>query len=445
MVRPPFAPSRRRVLRGGLGLGASLAMLPAWFAERVLAEPTPAVPKSPNDTPRIGLIGCGGRGRKIANDAKPFGKIVAVCDVDASHREAASIEFDNAEEVADFRKLIARKDVDVVLNGTPDHWHTLVNLHAVKSGKDVYTEKPLTLTIDEGIRLRDAVRKSGRVLQTGSQQRSDPKFRLACELVRNGRLGKLRKITVFVPAGYNKGPFLAKPMPKVLDWDMWLGQTPKVPYVPERCHLTFRFWYDYSGGTITDWGAHHNDIARWALGVDGPVTVEGRPTVEMTPGGYTAAAQYHVEFTYANGLKHVCRTTTADGAFGERLSEPAVGELRNGVFFEGERGWIYVHRDVLDASDEALIKDPLPESAVKLYASNDHMGNFFDCVRSRKDPIADVESAHRSVTMCHLGALATRLGRQIRWDPVKEQIVGDSEAAAYVAREQREPWTYAAV
>jgi predicted dehydrogenase len=439
--------SRRSVLKAGTAaaVGVGGASLPAWFIEQLRAEPAPAQPRSANDTPGIALVGCGGRGRGDAKDAQKFGRIVAVCDVDASHREGAALEFGVGEQYSDFRKLMEGKDVDVIINGTPDHWHTLVNLHAVKCGKDVYTEKPLTLTIDEGKHLRAAVKKTGRVLQTGSQQRSDPTFRLAAELVRNGRLGKLKRITTFVPAGLNAGPFYAAPLPRSLDWDMWLGQAPKVRYVPQRCHLTFRFWYDYSGGTITDWGAHHNDIARWAIGIDGPVAVEGRPTVEMVPGGFTAASEYHVEFTYANGLKHVCRTTTSESPFGKEQGEPAVGAMRNGVFFEGEHGWIYVRRAHLAASEEALLTDPLPSGAERLGSGDDHMGNFFDCVRSRKTPVADVESAHRSVTMCHLGSIAIRLRRPLRWDPLREQFVGDDEANAFVAREQREPWTYAAV
>jgi predicted dehydrogenase len=435
--------SRRSVLKSGLAAGA-LASLPAWFAEQVLAESVPtAAPKSPNDKPGIGLVGCGGRGQHDAKEASKYGRVVACCDVDSSHAEGASVEFGGDAFVTnDFRKLMERKDVDIVINGTPDHWHTLVNLHALKCGKDVYTEKPLTLTIDEGKHVRDAVKQTNRVMQVGSQQRSDPKFRLAAELVRNGRLGKMRKITVFVPAGLNGGPFKGKPAPKTLDWDMWQGQTRAVPYVPERCHQSFRFWYDYSGGTITDWGAHHNDIARWALGVDGPVHVEGRPTCEMTPGGYTAQAQYHVEFTYADGLKHICRTTNADSPFGKEIAQPAVGEMRNGIVFEGDNGWIWISRAGLDASDPALLSEPLPSNAERLYVSNDHMANFFECVRSRKAPVADVEAGHRSVTMCHLGSIAVRLGRPLRWDPAKEQIVGDDEAQSYVAREQRKPWTY---
>src|SRR3954454_20113303 len=235
--------SRRHLLQSGMAIGAA-ATLPGWFLEQVLAEPAAAQPKSANDKPGIGLVGCGGRGQSVIKEAAKFGKVVAVCDVDATHLETAALDYPDAAQTGDFRELIARKDVDIVVTATPDHWHTLVNLHALKNGKDVYSEKPLTLTIDEGKHLRDAVKQSGRVLQTGSQQRSDPQFRLVAELVRNGRLGKLNRVTTFVPAGWNKGPFKSKEPPKGLNWDMWLGQAPTVPFLPERCHLSFRFWYD---------------------------------------------------------------------------------------------------------------------------------------------------------------------------------------------------------
>lgn len=437
--------TRRQILKSGLAL-ASVSALPDWYLEEVLAQDAPAQPKSPNARPGVGLVGCGGRGHGIAKEAQKFGDVVAVCDVDAKHRETVALDLGDVPQHADFRELIARKDVDVVLNGTPDHWHTLVNLHAVRNGKDVYSEKPLTLTIDEGKRLRAAVREHKRVLQTGSQQRSDPQFQMVCELVRSGRLGKLKKVTTIVPAGLSGGPFKPAPVPSGLDWDMWLGQAPKVDFVPERCHVNFRFWYDYSGGTITDWGAHHNDIARWALGVDGPVAVEAERLAEPVPGGYTAVPQYRVHYTYADGLAHTCQSTTADSIFGSPDREPPPGERRNGVVFEGEHGWIYVRRGHLEASDPALLTEPLPSNAERLYASNDHMGNFFECVQSRKDPICDVETGHRSVTICHLGAIATRLnGRKLKWDPKGEMFVGDDEANGHVAREQRKPWTYDAV
>jgi len=288
------------------------------------------------------------------------------------------------------------------------------------------------------------VKETGRVLQTGTQQRSDPQFRLVCELVQNGRIGKLQRVTTIVPAGLRAGPFASKPVPEKLDWDMWLGQAPKVDFVPERCHTTFRFWYDYSGGTITDWGAHHNDIALWGMGMDGngPATVDAKRLAEPIPGGYTTVPQYEIKYTWANGVEQTCKTTTADSIFGSLDRQPPPGERHNGIVFEGDQGWIYVRRGFVEASDPELLKTPLPAGAERLYASNDHMGNFFDCVRTRKAPVAEAEIGHRSVSVCHLGAISTRLGRKLQWDPKKEQFVGDDEANKMVAREQRKPWTY---
>ena len=460
----PALHTRRHLIKTAAGFAAA-ATLPGWYLEEVLAQDAPVEPKSPNDLPNVALIGCGGRGRGVAKEAQKFGRVIAVCDVDASHREGAAAELAGSQREADakagrkpsqgkineyddFRKLIdTEKDLHVVVNGCPDHWHTLVNLYAVRRGKDVYSEKPLTLTIDEGKRLVAAVRETKRVLQTGTQQRSDPQFRMVCELVHNGRVGKLQKVTTIVPAGLRDGPFQAKPVPPRLNWDLWLGQAPQVEYVPQRAHVTFRFWYDYSGGTITDWGAHHNDIALWGMGLDGggPTTIEGRRLVEQIPGGYDAASQYEVKYTYANGIEHTCKTTTADSIFGSLDREPPPGERHNGIVFEGTDGWIYVRRGTIEASDPAIVKDPLPANAKRLYASNDHMGNFFECLRTRKDPICGALIGHRSVSVCHLGAIATRLGRKLRWDPQREQFVGDEEANRMVAREQRRPWTYEAV
>ncbi len=444
--------SRRRLMKSSAAIAAAAA-LPHWFAAEVLAQAPPVKPRSANDRPGYALIGCGGRGRVIAKEAAAFGQLLAVCDVDAERRDGAAIELggDRADDVrkySDFRELIDKeKDVSVVLNGTPDHWHTLINLRAMRAGKDVYSEKPLTLTIDEGKRLVAAVRETKRVLQTGSQQRSDPQFRLVCELVRNGRLGKLQRVTTILPAGRREGPFPEQPVPEKLDYDLWLGQAPKAPYVKERTHTTFRFWYDYSGGTMTDWGAHHNDIALWGMGLDrgGPTSVEGRRLAEPIPGGYTAASEYEVKYEYANGVSHTCRTTTADTIYGAEQRPTKPGERRNGVVFEGPDGWIYVRRGHVEASDPALLKEPLAAYGERLYASNDHMGNFFDCVRTRNAPVADVEIGHRSASVCHLGVIATRLGRKLAWDPEQEQFVGDDEANRYVARELRKPWSYDAV
>lgn len=438
--------SRRSFLKS-CSLAAAAGGLPAWFVERQLSA-APAQPLSPNDRPGIGLVGCGGMGRVDAGLASRFGDIVAVCDVDESHADQAARQFAKAGRTPakynDFRKLMERQDVQAIITATPDHWHTLVNMAAAKAGKDVYGEKPLTLTIDEGRRLAQTVRQRQTILQTGSQQRSDARFRLACELVRNGRLGKLREITVWLPAGLREGPFKAAPVPAGLNWDFWLGQAPKVDYLPQRCHLFFRYWYDYSGGTMTDWGAHHNDIALWAVGLPGPVSVEGKPLAQPVPGGYTAYSEYEVKFTYGNGVVHHVRTTKADNIYGG-VEDPK-GQ-RNGVRFDGQDGWLWVNRGNLKASDPALLTKPLPDNAQRLYGSADHMGNFFDCVRSRKPPICDVEAGHRSASVCHLGAIALRTGLALEWDPAKEQFAGEHapEASRFIAREMRPPYDYSFV
>jgi predicted dehydrogenase len=384
-------------------------------------------------------------GKGDAQNASRFGDIVAVCDVDSKHAEQAATQFTKdgkkPEAYSDFRKVMARDDVHVIINGTPDHWHTLVNLAATQAGKDVYGEKPLTLTIDEGKRLVKAVRKNQTILQTGSQQRSDDRFRLACELVRNQRIGKLKEVTVWLPAGLRAGPFQAQPVPPELNWDYWQGQAAAVDYVPQRCHTTFRFWYEYSGGTMTDWGAHHNDIARWAIGLQGPVEIEARRLAEPIPGGYTTISEYDVKMTYANGVVQNIRSTKADTIFGG-VEDPQ-GQ-RNGVRFEGPDGWIWITRGNFKASDPELLKAPLPANAERLPVSDDHMGNFFECVRTRKLPICDVEVGHRSATICHLGAIALRTGRKLSWDLEQEEFKGENakEGNAFVAREMRKPYDY---
>jgi predicted dehydrogenase len=444
----PFQISRRSFLKTCTATAAATG-LPLWFIERELAWAAPAPKRlGPNDRPAIALVGCGGMGRGDAQNASRFGDIVAVCDVDENHAEAAAKQFTKDGKVPakfnDFRKVMERDDVHAIVQATPDHWHTLVNLAAAQAKKDVYGEKPLTLTIEEGKRLVKAVRENKVVLQTGSQQRSDRRFRLACELVRNGRIGKLQQVTVFLPAGLRAGPFQPSPVPAGLNWDYWLGQAPKVDYVKERCHTTFRYWFDYSGGTMTDWGAHHNDIARWAIGLEGPTAVEGKVLAEPIPGGYTAFSEYEVTFTWANGVRHIAKTTRDDNIFGSAVNKAG---QRNGLKLEGTEGWLWVNRGDLHASDEAIITTPLPGGAVRLEASRDHMSNFFDCVRSRQDPICHVEVGHRSVTVCHLGVIALRLGRRLEWNPGQELFVGESakEANAYVAREMRKPYDYSFV
>ncbi|MBI5385027.1 MAG: Gfo/Idh/MocA family oxidoreductase [Verrucomicrobia bacterium] len=444
MNSTPFQIHRRRFLKSALAASAATG-LPLWWLEQEQARAAERKPLGPNDRPGVALIGCGGMGRGDAGNARRLGDIVAVCDVDQGHVEAAAKQFTKdgkaPAQFNDFRKLLERDDVHVVLVGTPDHWHTLASMAAVKAGKDVYCEKPLTLTIDEGKRLVQLVRARKAVLQTGSQQRSDRKFRLACELVRNGRIGQLKQVTAFLPAGLREGPFRTVPVPAGLNWDYWQGQAPATDYVPQRCHTFFRYFLEYSGGTMTDWGAHHNDIARWAIGLDGPTEVEGKVLAEPIPGGYTAISEYEVTFTYANGVKQIAKTTKDDNIFGGAVNKEG---QRNGLKFEGTDGWIWVNRGDFNASNDAIISTPLPENAIRLPVSSDHMGNLFDCVRSRKNPVAHVEVGHRSASICHLAAIALRLRRKLKWDPNAEQFVGDGakEANAHVAREMRKPYDY---
>jgi predicted dehydrogenase len=435
--------TRRDVLRSAASATA-IAALPSWFLE---GGPSRAFAgeKSPNGRPRVALIGCGGMGTADGKSAQRFGDIVAICDVDASHLGKAQETFTGATACHDYREVCDLANVDIILNGTPDHWHTLINLRAIRSGKDVYSEKPLAMTIDEGKHIVAAVKKSDRILQTGTQQRSDKIFRLACELVRNGRLGKIERAQTWLPRGLREGPFASKSVPKALDWDIWQGQTPAVDYVPQRCHGKFRYWWDYSGGTMTDWGVHHNDIVLWGLGKDrsGPVSIEGESLVEQIPGGYTAASQYRVTYIYDNGVEHVCSTTSANGPAGVVIGEPRPGEKYHGVQFEGPAGWIFVSREgKIEASDPALISTPLPADAQRLYASDDHMGNFFECVKTRKPPICDVEIGHRSASICHLGVISIRLGRKLQWDPEAQAFANDAEANGMLAREMRKPYSY---
>ncbi len=442
----PFQISRRSFVRR-ISAAAAASGLPLWFVERELAaaaQPVATV-KSPNSRPMLALVGCGGMGSADARDALRFGDVVAVCDVDQTHLDRAVKGFTKDGKVPaafkDFRKLLERDDIHAVVNGTPDHWHSLINIGAARAKKDIYSEKPLTLTIDEGKRVVKAVREHGVVLQTGTQQRSSQRFRMACELVRNGRIGKLKEVTVWLPAGLRGGPFETKPVPAGLDWDFWQGQAKAADYLPERCHTTFRNWYDYSGGTMTDWGAHHMDIGYWAVGLPAPVAVESKALAQPVPGGYTTISEYEVKFTYANGIVFNVRTTADDSPFGAVIRPEG---QRNGIRFEGSDGWIWVNRDEIKATDREMLSQALPEGAERLYFSNDHKGNFFECMQTRKDPICSVEVGHRSASVCHLGAISLRTGKSLQWDPEKEFFTGPhaDEANAYVAREMRKPYDY---
>ena len=440
-----FQVSRRTFIRDCATIAGATG-LPLWFVERELAasQQVPAV-SSPNERPGVALIGCGGMGKGDAKSASRFGDIVAVCDVDENHAAEAAKQFTVGEKVparfTDFRRVLERKDVQIVVQATPDHWHTIINMAAAAAKKDIYAEKPLTLTIDEGKRMVKAVRQHGIVLQTGTQQRSHKLFRLACELVRNGRIGKLTEVTVYLPAGLREGPFKPVPVPDGFNWDFWLGQAPQVDYLKERTHQTFRWWFDYSGGPVTDWGAHHNDIARWAIGLDGPTDIEAKALTEPIAGGYTTPSEFEATLTWANGVKQIVKTTVDDSPFGVALKPDG---QRNGVRLEGTNGWIWVNRTTINASDQEMLDTPLTDPAVKLEVSDDHMGNFFEAVRSRTDPISPVEAGHQSAIVGHLIVIALRTGKTLKWDPAKEQFVGEGAKAAnaHLARKMRKPYDY---
>jgi predicted dehydrogenase len=430
MNQSEFSLSRRHFIKRSTAVAAA-ASLPGWFLEDGRSYAAAVRPRSANDRPGIALVGCGGQGRGDTDWARNYGNVVAVCDVDENQMEQAAKQFTAAGKVPakfkDFRRVLERDDVHVVINGTPDHWHTLINLAAARAGKDIYSEKPLTLTIDEGKRLVSEVKKWGTIFQTGSQQRSDPRFRLACELVRNGRIGKLQYMWVGLPTGPREGPFSPQPVPAGMDYDFYLGQTPKVPYNGHNAHWNFRWWWAFSGGQMTDWGAHHNDIAQWGNGTErsGPTHIDGRQLKTMIPGGYDAASDYVVCFKYANGVQMI-----------------ATNQAPNGVRFEGTDGWIFVDRGQINASNKELIEEPLPSHAERLYKSDNHMGNFFECLRTRKAPICEAEIGHRSISVAHLGVISVRLGRPLQWNPEKEQFVGDREANRWVSRPMRKPYDY---
>ena len=446
-----FQISRRSFITRA-SLTAAATGLPLWFVEHDLARAaeqiaTPSA--SANSRPGLALIGCGGQGGSDLAGAAKFGNVVALCDVKENALQSTAARYAKDGKApatfTDFRKILERQDVDIIVNGTPDHWHSLINIGAARAKKDVYGEKPLTLTIDEGKQVIKAVRDHKIVFQTGTQQRSDRRFRLACELVRNGRIGKLQTVEVFVPAGLREGPFATDQVaPAGLNWDLWLGQAPQVGYMKERASNMFRWWWDYAGGPVTDWGAHHNDIARWAIGQDGPISVEAKATVGPIAGGYTTCKEFEATLEYAGGIRQIVKTTTADSPFGGILDPKG---QRNGIRFTGTDGWLWVNRGDMTASKEEIYMTPLPGNALKLETSNNHMDNFFDCVRSRKDPIAHVEQGHRSAVVGHLIIIAMQVGRKLQWNPAKEVFTGDGakEANPHLAREMRKPYDYSFV
>lgn len=423
--------SRRQFLTTSAIAGAGVLATPYFFSTAAAAE---------GEKLGLGAIGLGGQGTGDMRKALAHSHLVAACDVDRKNAEKARAvaKADKAEIFSDYRKLLDRKDVQVVTIGTPDHWHTRICIDALRAGKDVYCEKPLTLTIDEGKQLVKVVKETGRVLQVGTQQRGDQShlFGRAAATVRSGGIGKLQKVTVSLPRStLVGGPFQSQPVPEHLDWDMWLGQAPKVDYAKERCHYTFRWWYEYSGGIVTDWGAHHMDAAHWAMNIEdsGPLTIDGSKTeMPKIENGYNTPPNPTIDYTYPNDVQ----------------LQIVIGN--EGVTFEGDKGKIYVNRGritgkaIEEQDADSKLKEAINAEIDKLFKGNvkGHMANFFESIKTKgeKPPISDVVSQHRSVSACHLGNISCRLGRKLTWDAKKEEFVGDDQANKMLKREQREPY-----
>ena len=446
--------------------------------------------KSANERPRIGVVGCGVRWDKRVHDPNgnyglgkefpKFGDIVSVCDVDSVRLDRAKTLVKDwlgatPDASGDYRSVIDDPTIDVVHIVTPDHWHAKVAIEAMLAGKDVYCEKPMTLTIEEGRLICDVQKRTGAVFQVGTQQRSGRQFIQAIAMIRDGGLGQLQKVQCGI-GGAPVSPELPVTTPPAnLDWDRWLGPAPEAEYrfqdnAPNivgswsRAHYEFRWWYEYSGGKLTDWGAHHVDIATWGIfnsdatvrddaGSKGRSTLNGSVGIKMgeTATGpisidpimvkhpvefkdgypvvddqYNTATEFNIKATYANGVELTIRHDTD-----------------NGILFEGTEGRIFVNRGRLSGQPvEELASNPLPDGALeKVYKDRsltDHVTNFFEAVVARKEPISDVHSHHRALTTCHLAGIAARVGRKIEWDPVNEQIIGDELAQSLVARQKRQ-------
>jgi predicted dehydrogenase len=419
----------RRSFLGTSLTGGAILGLPASVYRAAFGADDP----KPSERVRVACIGVGGQGK--SNMKGVMKNVVAVCDVDSSHLASAAADVEKGgtkpTTASDYRKLLDRKDIDAVVISTPDHWHALATIHACQAGKDVYCEKPLSLFVAEGRAMVTAARKHSRIVQTGSQQRSNRGFRTACELVRNGALGKIKTVKVGLPGPNFKGPATPDSTPPAaLDYEFWLGPAPQRPYNEKRSHYLFRFFWDYSGGQQTNFGAHDLDIAQWALGMDesGPVSVEGTATFNKA-GWFETPETAKQTFTYANGVVLLCSL--------------GAGGYPGGTTFEGEKGTIHVNRSGLTLTlGGEKVADPYKHATgeTKLYVSSSHHGNWLDCIKTRKPPICDVEIGHRSATVCHLGNIAIRTGRKLNWDATKETIVGDPEAAAMLTRPYRSPW-----
>ncbi len=400
---------------------------------------------APSNRIIVGCIGVGSQGSGVMGNflRQRDVQIVAVCDVKATRRTAARERIDKhydskgCAEYRDFRQLVARDDIEAVLDATCDHWHVLTALAAVRAGKDVYLEKPMGLSLAEDQTLRSACHKYGAVFQFGTQQRSDRKFRLACELALNGRLGKVHTINVLSPASVAGGSLKPAPVPEWLDYDMWLGPAPYSPYTEKRCSNEL-WWFhsDYALGWIAGWGVHPLDIALWGAGKDAqcPVELEGRGTFP-TEGFCDTATEWRIKIRYDSGLVMNYAGGPQPPQWRQRY-----GRDSHGIGFEGTEAWVHVNRSRIVASRPELLETTFGPDEIRLYRSDHHVRNFLDCVRSRNETVCPIDTAVQADILCHLSDIAIRTRRKIRWDPVKEQIIGDPVASRRLVRAMRSPW-----
>jgi predicted dehydrogenase len=451
------AMQRRTFLKHSAGAALGALSMPLIVPATVLGEAGRA---APSERITLASIGVGGMGTNNMRAflAQPDVQVVAVCDVveacdqyghwykkgwngawfgreparkiveDEYARKSPVGTYRGCSAYVDFREIIARDDIDAVCVTTPDHWHAIPAIMAATAGKDIYCEKPLSLTVAEGRAMVEAAHRYHTVFQTGTMRRSDKQYRFICELVRNGRIGRLRRVTSTIGPNNKEAPlhdWKPMPVPSWLDYDMWLGPAPWAPYHKDRCLYTFRFGLDYSGGQTTNLGAHVIDIIQWANGTDdtGPVEFEDRGSEWPTDGLFTTATKVSFGARYANGVELTCQTAKTESW---RL--------------EGTEGWIEVRDNQWASSPESLKTTVIGANEIHLYESNDHHRNFVDCIKSRQPTAAPVEIGHRSTSICHLGNIAMRLGRRLHWDPVVERFTDSDEANQMLSKPMRAPW-----
>ncbi|MHC4750131.1 MAG: Gfo/Idh/MocA family protein [Planctomycetota bacterium] len=423
---------------------------------------------APSERITIGCVGLGNQGSGLLRGflGKPDVQIVAVCDVHATKREGTrelvEKNYANSQHKGvykgcsmynDFRVLVSRPDIDAVVVATPDHWHVLISLAAVRAGKDIYLEKPIGLSLAEDQALREAVIRYGAIFQFGTQQRSGFEFRRACELVRNGRIGKLHTINVWSPSSGSGGSITPAPVPSELDYDMWIGPAPFVPYTKDRCSNVnpffaspYKIWpfiSDYCLGWIAGWGVHPLDIALWGAEkeLSGVVEIEGKG-IFPPEGACDTATNWDVVLTFADSGVKINFKGIGD------INGPAPAEWRqrydktgaHGTVFEGTEGWVHVRRGHIDAQPKALLQSEISPNEIQLYKSNDHIRNFLDCIKSRARTICPIDTAMRVDTLCHLSHIATQLERKLRWNPREERFEKDTTANRFLVRSMRSPW-----